>query len=237
MVMPKKPFVLFQCFKIVYHVNIIEYHFIGCFFGMKFPYFKDALTYGEYVAALTSKDKSNNSKSKKKKLKEKGQVDADEGQLDQFLFLEEIGLEWSIIHTYIKGFKKLYLKKLCYYSPVRFTQRSESIKVNKEGVSTPATTTTTTTTGTSTSTSTSTTPMVGSSHKTYPNSGGWSPLSRTLGSIASTLTHPTASTSTTVSTTSDEMTLKRPTATHSYVKCIGNIKALFVYITIVCCII
>ena len=64
-------------------------------------YDKDALSYGEYVTALTSKEKSNRSKAKKKKLKEKGQVDADEGQLDQYLFLEEIGLEWSRIHSVV----------------------------------------------------------------------------------------------------------------------------------------
>ncbi len=47
------------------------------------------------MAALTSKEKNTNSKSKKKKSKEKSQKDSDEGQLDQFFFLEEIGLEWS----------------------------------------------------------------------------------------------------------------------------------------------
>ena len=53
----------------------------------------DALTYGEYATALTAKDKSNSKNGKKKKLGEEKQ-EADEGQLDQFFYLEEIGLQW-----------------------------------------------------------------------------------------------------------------------------------------------
>ena len=90
---------------------------------------------------------------------------------------------------------------------LRFTQRYESINLSRNSNFTP----------TSTSMSMATpTPVAGSGRKPYPNSGGWSPLTRTLGSIASTLSHPTSSTSTSVSTTED-MTARRSNAANSYV--------------------
>ena len=93
------------------------------------------------------------------------------------------------------------------------------MKLNSGGISTPST-------STSTSTLMATpTPVASSGRKPYPNSGGWSPLTRTLGSIASTLSHPTSSTSTSVSTT-EEMTARRATAAHSYV-CNARITSSF----------